>query len=656
MKKSYNRKRKFSIAGEGYLGAIWRMLPVLLMVGLVPLIVRQYEYENGLGEYAWAVVPEVSYEFFLGAKSVVLLLLLFVMAGCILLRAWREKRKLPFAKILLPLSAYGVLCFLSACVSVNRSYSFLGGYEQFESVWVLLSYVLAVYYVFLYAESETELQVVSDALCFSASVIGLLGTLQGIGLDYLETTLGQKLVTTDSFLRMIGGKLTISFQDNNAYATLYNPNYLGVYAALMIPFLVMLLLYEKNKWRRLWHSVNVVLVLLALLSSRSRAGLIAVIIALGIVVLLSFYKLLRWWYLSIPALNLAVALVLLVNAYNDNIIFDRLKNVFAPDVTVVEEDTAKDGTVVRKSGLTKLYTTKQGVALTYNDMSVQVAMLVENGTYGMYAIDEEGNQVELVADASGLEFSFPHPALADIKLSPAFYGDDGTLALCVSVSGDWYFYYDEAKESYQYIVPTSKSDTQPCITVYGKSSDMTMADAFGFENYQALFSGRGYIWSRTLPLLKDYIFLGSGPDTFLLVFPQEDYLTMSQNGYSRQIMTKPHSMYLQVGVQTGVLSLLCLLAFYGWYAVWSLRLYAFKKLSTQMEAFGIAAFIGSIGYMISGISNDSMVVTAPVFWGMMGLGIAANFMVAKSRKQAAVRTVEQSMEKEKMTAAKRKRN
>ena len=94
-----------------------------------------------------------------------------------------------------------------------------------------------------------------------------------------------------------------------------------------------------------------------------------------------------------------------------------------------------------------------------------------------------------------------------------------------------------------------------------------------------------------------------------------------------------------MGVQTGVLSLLCLLVFYGWYAVWSLRLYAFRKLNTQTEAFGIAALIGSIGYMISGISNDSMVVTAPVFWGMIALGLTANVLVAKSRAQDALQTV-----------------
>jgi hypothetical protein len=163
-----------------------------------------------------------------------------------------------------------------------------------------------------------------------------------------------------------------------------------------------------------------------------------------------------------------------------------------------------------------------------------------------------------------------------------------------------------------------------------------MAETYGLEDRQKIFSGRGYIWSRTIPLLKDHIFLGSGPDTFLLEFPQEDYVMMRKNGYENAVMTKPHSMYLQIGVQTGVLSLVCILVFYIWYAVQSIKLYAFRKLGTQVEAFGMAAFIGSIGYMISGISNDSMVVTAPVFWGMIGLGVAANVMVQKARKEEAV--------------------
>lgn len=625
------KRQKIRIPKEGYVGAFIRMLPVLLMVGVVPLLVMQYDYEHGLQGVAWAVLNDVVQEFFLAPKSVALTILMVVMALGAGLRLWKKRGKGVFAKVLIPLFVYGFFCVLSACCSVYKEYSFSGGYEQFETIWVLLSYVLVVYYIFLYAQSVLELQVVADALCFSATIIGILGTLQGVGIDYMKVPFIQRLITSEE-LWQDGAELAIRVGENNAYATLYNPNYLGVYGAFMVLFLGVLMLFEKNKWRRIWHGVTCVLVMVALLSSRSRAGFISLFVVAVIALVVAFRKVLKWWYITVPALNLAVVIVLLVNAYNDNVIFERLQNIFTADNVEVAEEVLEDGTVIRKTGLTEMYTMEYGVAMTYNEESVLVAMEVGDGGFVIYVLNQDYEQMELVTE-DNIHFRFTHPALKDVVLSPAFYGEDGILALCIEAGGTWYFYYEEALGEYQYIVLRATLKTEPCITIYGESSSMITAEHIGFENHQKLFSGRGFIWSRTLPLLRNHIVIGSGPDTFMFEFPHEDYLSMKQSGFERTIMTKPHSMYLQIGVQTGVLSLLCLLVFYGWYAVWSCRLYAFRKLSTQTEAFGIAAFIGSIGYMISGITNDSMVVTAPVFWGMIGLGMAANYMVSKSRKE-----------------------
>lgn len=620
MGKKYDKKSRSGAKLDGYRGALLKMLPVVLMAGLVPLIVKQYKYETGLAQYSWFSMAEVDYEFFLAPKAVVLMILAFVMAGCVAVRLWKERKELAFAKVMIPLFAYGLLCFISSCASVNPSFSFFGGYEQFESFWVLLSYVLVVYYVLIYAQTELELQVVSDSVCACATLVGLIGAFQGIGLDLLATKFFMGMVLSDS-----SGELSVRMGENQAYATLYNPNYLGVFGSFVLPFLVMLLLFEKNKWRRIWHGVNFVLVALAMLSSRSRAGLIAVGIVACLAVVFAVYKVIKWWYLVIPAINFAVVLLLLVNAYNDNIIFDRLSNIFAADETEVTEYMTEDGTVIRESGMTELYTVKEGVVLRYNETLAVVSLkqVGENG-YGMYAIGEDGEQMELTPDDNGLKYTFGHPALADVEVGPKYIGQE--LGLYIKAGTTWYFLPAGENETYRYI----RKNTDGTLA---RETGMIMAESIGFENRQKMFSGRGYIWSRTIPLLKDRIFIGSGPDTFLLEFPQEDYLMRQKMGFDdSKVMTKPHSMYLQIAVQTGVLSLVCLLVFYAWYAIQSCRLYAFRKLNTQTEAFGIAAFIGSIGYMISGISNDSMVVTAPVFWGMIGLGVAANFATAKARK------------------------
>lgn len=617
MGKGYSKKIWYQRKPDGYLGALLRMFPVVLAAGLVPLVVREYKYNTGLEAYPWFDGTKVKYDFFLASKGAVLMMLALIMLVCVSVRLWKEKGKLPFAKIFFPLFGYGLLVFLSGCFSVNRTFSFSGGYEHFESVWVLLSYVLIVYYTFLYANGEAELQVVADAVCFSATIIGIIGSLQGVGFDIFTTKWFQKLITTDTFLNMVGGELIINFDDNNAFATLYNPNYVGVYGSFMIPFLAILLLFEKNIWRRLWHGCNLILVTVALLSCRSRAGLIAVIIVLCIGGLFAICKVLKRWYLVIPGIGFLVVLLFLVNAYNGNVIFERLQGIWTEDQIEITEEIAPDGTIFRTTGLTELSTTDEGIAFRYNEVVVQITVQSDKGKINIYAADENGQPMEVVKNTNRNEYRFVHPALADVAISTL--RRNSQPAIILEAEGEWDFVYNEETESYQYI------------TYFNETSDMITADAVGFEKHQSMFSGRGYIWSHSIPLLKDHIFLGSGPDTFVLEFPQEDYLNMKKQGFEGRIMTKPHSWYLQVGVQTGVLSLICLLVFYGWYAVWSVRLYAFRKLKTQKDAFGMAAFIASIGYMISGIANDSMVVTAPVFWCIIGLGLAANVLVAKLR-------------------------
>ena len=99
------------------------------------------------------------------------------------------------------------------------------------------------------------------------------------------------------------------------------------------------------------------------------------------------------------------------------------------------------------------------------------------------------------------------------------------------------------------------------------------------------------------------------------------------------MISKPHCWFLQVGVQTGVLSLLALLVFYGMYFVQSIRLYSKKISDSYLSQVGVAILVGTIGYMIAGLTNDSSITVAPVFWGVIGLGITVNIMVKNQRKQ-----------------------
>ena len=71
---------------------------------------------------------------------------------------------------------------------------------------------------------------------------------------------------------------------------------------------------------------------------------------------------------------------------------------------------------------------------------------------------------------------------------------------------------------------------------------------------------------------------------------------------------------------------LALLVFLFWYLVQSVRIYRRVDLHESISWVGFGLFAAVLVYMFAGIVNDSNVCTAPVFWGMLGLGLAVNRM------------------------------
>ena len=52
-----------------------------------------------------------------------------------------------------------------------------------------------------------------------------------------------------------------------------------------------------------------------------------------------------------------------------------------------------------------------------------------------------------------------------------------------------------------------------------------------------------------------------------------------------------------------------------------------RTLAGTTEHIGFALMISIFGYMVTGLANDSTVAVAPVFWGLLAVGIAVNEIV-----------------------------
>ena len=144
----------------------------------------------------------------------------------------------------------------------------------------------------------------------------------------------------------------------------------------------------------------------------------------------------------------------------------------------------------------------------------------------------------------------------------------------------------------------------------------------GFKGFDANMSGRAFIWSRSLPLLSDTLFIGKGPDTYPAYFPQDDFRgQLNVLGKLTWVVDKPHNFYIQIAHAAGLPGLLffvILIACVIWWLL-SKSNKLFFVHEHQLLNLGLAAALASYAFSI--LFNDSLVAVAPVFWVILGVGV-----------------------------------
>ena len=402
---------------------------------------------------------------------------------------------------------------------------------------------------------------------------------------------------------------------DSVYATLYNPNCVGLYTAMMFPFMtVMALLLPVKSFYKYIFGGLAVLMGISLIGSNSLGGFVGVIAAFVFCVVLSviyyFYKKVYKTMSVKMAMGIAVCAVIIAfagvgalgsktNAVEKlRIVMDAVKN---PDLLTnpnffedmdIQGDKAN---IYTKAGTITLVNNNGTVDLMQNDtllspVSESVLSDIENGRVLTYNVE-------------GL--SRGELQLYDEKA--VFIG------------------YDENETATHFLFGIT-GDTFTGLDKFGLPVDINEeVKSVGFEGIERLGSSRGYIWSRSIPLMAENIIIGKGPDTFSLEFPQEDTkgkLVSFGNPYV--IVDKPHNMYLQIAINTGLLSLLVILALAVMYIVQTIGKIFKNNDNKLVFCVRWAILSGVLGYMVAGLTTDSVVSVAPVFWVMLGMGYAVN--------------------------------
>lgn len=595
--------QKNSIINKKSKISIYLLIPVLIIITILPLIVKMHTFDSHLSKYPWFSSNDTVYDFFLYYKSIFFITICSLLVIILIYKYFTDKNFIKLTPIFIPLGIYAILVLLSSILSEYSYFSFNGFYEQFESCFVVLGYCLIAYYTYLVFQTEDHIKLLVKWWKYGIIVLCLIGLSQFIGHDFFATIIGKKLITPSSVWDSLDS-LTFSFGKNTVYSTLYNPNYVGFYATLVSPIFFVLSIFSKTKKERIINVLILISLLLCMFGSGSRNAFLC--LGFSCIFIMIFFRksLIKKWRYILFGLLLIIVAFAATNVVTDNLFINRLKEI----VNIKSEDKK----------LKSIITNDNNVSITYNNKTIHITFNADQIDSNPFTItDTNDNPVVYSFDLNGNTAVIQDQEFSNIHLQLANIGE--VLGFIANIDGKEWIFTNQANDGTYYYYNR-----------FAKFDKIVDAESSIFTNYESI-AGRGYIWSRTIPLLKNNILLGSGADTFAFVYPQQDYVGLYNNGFGDQILTKPHSLYLQIGVQTGVLSLICILLFYALYFISSIKLYIHNTFDTYLSQLGVGIFIGTIGYMISALANDSTITIAPTFWILIGLGISINNQISTSK-------------------------
>ena len=601
MSKKYRQKKQERFQSSWNL----KLLPLQFVLVVLPLILDLYIGTSGHGGYAWNSENDTFLDVFLYGKMVVfqiLAVIVLALAVIKIVQSGRNERKQALCRFI-PLFLYAFFVILSTICSENISYSVSGSKDAWEPLGVLLGYVVVAFYAYLVLETIEDVRQLIGAAVIGGGCMAVLGVLQAIGKDPLATEAVQRLFVESKYIEQ-QGLLDLTFPVGMAYGTLFNPNYVGTYVAMYLPLAVIGLALFQKVWQKTASGVVVLGLLITLFASQSRTGLIAVAAAGVTAVVFLGRAVVKRWYIAVSGLVLAVLAFWVVDMQRDYLLTNR----------IVEMITMQPG----EEPVLGVDTTGAGVRVVTKDTEYTIMMPVAGADFS-YVVMEENELKEIWYKEDKSYGYFKLNDGTTVEIQTALYENEYAFGL--NINGRRMYFTDQiVAGNYKYLNEVGRLDE--CIIPENI-----------FPGYEATASGRGYVWGRTIPLLSRHLVAGSGPDTFTIVFPQNDYVARYKAGFENTVFTRPHNFYLQMGIQTGVVSLLAFLTFYGMYFVGSCKRYLFRKFSSIREWIGFILFLSSVGFMVAGLANDSLIVVTPMFYVLLGAGMAVNQRLCPAEKR-----------------------
>ncbi len=582
-------------------------LPLLLIAGFVPLIVyAKYVDLSGTTQALYWTGQQQYLDFFSYWKAQwVVVLTAIALIFYILLYLQKKLPLKDLKQYYIPMGIYALFVIISTVFAIDTQTAMWGFVDMYQGMFVLLSYVLLTFLTINFVNNERDVNLFVNAFLFLMLVEGIIGVGQYFGFDIFQTKLGKDLIVPN-YLQV--DNLSFSFGPKTIYGTLFNTNFVGSFATLMLPLSIGIFGGAKTRNKKIISGIAIVLMIFTWIGCNSRAGYLGVAVSVPFALWMFREVIARHWKISAGLVAVVVVAVIGLNTVSDGTLFNRLKTFnVGEQIRNIKE---KNEEVFR---FEDIELGKNTVSIETNRQKLNMKVDEDK----LYFLDENMNELEIERNMNKIVIkdSARYWEVNDITIPENYPG--------VTVTTHWgwgtiNFYISE--------------DGIKILGSGGRITSPVKAESIKqFDGLESFMSGRGYIWSRTIPMLDDYLLTGAGADNYPIAFQQDDFIA-KLNIYmnANTVIDKPHNMYLQTAINTGLLSLIALLTVLCIYIINSLKLYKKLSFDSTDKFIGATCFIGVIAYLIAAVFNDSIISVAPIFWLILGLGISINTRIKKS--------------------------
>lgn len=528
---------------------------------------------------------EIILDYFSYYKAKLIIFAAFISLIALLHKFITKEVTLKFELIYIPLMVYALMLLVSHLFSIYQKTSLLGFPERYEGLLVNLSYLIIFVTLPKVINKRKQIHIIVGSILLIALIVGIIGLSQFLGQDILRSefvisTINSNITEYENFIEEDINNIGSS---KGIYSTMYNSNTLGHYLAMLISFSLFLMLGIRNKVHKILLIALIVILYINLIGSYSRGSLIALFLVVFVYSLLARKSIKLKLRIIIYILVTSITIFISMSLFTGGVIADRLKSMLEFGINHQEDeivDKIKNFSI--EDDLIFIQTTNQ-------------SLFIEIDKHLIF-YDEYGNLLRHKIDENTGIVSIEHKGYNDFKIQ---YIDK----------------FLKIGKGKSFLIFTNSAGRVLFLNLKGQILEDYNSN-YGEIGIERVGSGRGYIWSRTLPLLKSRIIIGSGIDTFAYEFPQGDYKGKLKYMYDAYIIIdKPHNIFFQIAINSGIISLI---SFLSLIIIWAKK--SINVINDNNKRIIIAIIPAILTYLVGGTFTDSTVSVTPVFWLFMGLG------------------------------------